>query len=143
MSYANGLNYLEVLDLRNNSLKGMIPPALFTKPLLRSLDLSQNQLNGQLKEFQNASSSLLRMMHLSENELQGPIPVSIFKIRGLNVLGLSSNQFNGTINFEMIKDTNELTTLDLSGNNFSFEVSGVNSTLFSHIGKKFLNGFGN
>jgi tRNA(Glu) U13 pseudouridine synthase TruD len=83
------------------------------------------------------------MMHLSENELQGPIPVSIFKIRGLNVLGLSSNQFNGTINFEMIKDTNELTTLDLSGNNFSFEVSGVNSTLFSHIGKKFLNGFGN
>ncbi|KAG6788525.1 hypothetical protein POTOM_004592 [Populus tomentosa] len=135
LSYANGLNYLEVLDLRNNSLKGMIPPALFTKPLLWRLDLSQNQLNGQLKEFKNASSSLLRVMHLDINELQGPIPESIFKIRGLNVLGLSSNQFNGTINFEMIKDTNELTTLDLSGNNFSFEVSGVNSTLFSHIGK--------
>lgn len=134
LSYGDQLISLQVLDLRNNSLQGIIPKSLYTKQSIESLLLGQNKFHGQLEKFQNASSLSLREMDFSQNKLQGLVPESIFQIKGLNVLRLSSNNFSGFITLEMFKDLRELGTLELSENNFSFNVSGSNSNMFPKIG---------
>ncbi|KAA8528174.1 hypothetical protein F0562_035575 [Nyssa sinensis] len=134
-SYGNDLKNLEILNLRNNLLQGMIPSSLFTIPSIKLIALSGNRFSGQLQEFQNASSSFLREIDLSQNELQGPIPNSIFKIRSLNHLSLSSNHFNGTIGVGMFDDFKHLAGLDLSDNNLSFNVSGSNSKTLPYISR--------
>ncbi|ESR51052.1 hypothetical protein CICLE_v10030623mg [Citrus x clementina] len=134
LSYGDQLISLQVLDLRNNWLQGIIPKSLYTKQSIESLLLGQNKFHGQLEKFQNASSLSLREMDFSQNKLQGLVPESIFQIKGLNVLRLSSNNFSGFITLEMFKDLRELGTLELSENNFSFNVSGSNSNMFPKIG---------
>ncbi|KAJ4710650.1 Leucine-rich-repeat receptor-like protein [Melia azedarach] len=134
LSYGDKLNGLQLLDLRNNSLHGIIPKSLFTKQSMENLMLGQNKLNGLLQDFDNSSSSSLREIDLSQNKLQGLVPMSIFQIRGLNILRLSSNNFTGTITLNMFKDLKELTWLELSDNNLSFNVSESNSRVLSKIG---------
>ncbi|XP_077212645.1 receptor like protein 27-like [Tasmannia lanceolata] len=117
------------VDLYYNHFTGAIPSSLFTLPSLYKLVLSHNQLDGQLSEFPNASSSLLEIVNLGNNKLQGPIPMSLLQLPRLEQLRLSSNNFNGTIRFTMFRNLKNFSLLDLSGNNLSVD-NGVDNSSF-------------
>ncbi|XP_058111258.1 receptor-like protein 7 [Magnolia sinica] len=135
-SFGDGLHKLTVLDLRSNSLHGKIPSSMFTLPSLQKLQLRQNQLNGQLDEFANASWTL-ETVDLSNNQLQGQIPQSLFELVGLKVLDLSSNKFNGTVQLSMLQNLNNLSCLDLSDNNLSVDTHATDHS-FPQLGRLYL-----
>ncbi|KAL9428744.1 hypothetical protein AB3S75_030683 [Citrus x aurantiifolia] len=117
------------VDLRFNSLNGSIPQSVFSLPSLKQLQLGNNQFEGQVLEFPNASSSALDTLDLSSNRLDGSIPMSIFELKKLKILVLSSNKFNGTVQLDNIRRLGNLTTLDLSYNSLEVSVSSNSSFL--------------
>ncbi|KAI3996253.1 hypothetical protein MKX01_026721 [Papaver californicum] len=131
----NKLSQLVNLNLKNNSFNGTISSALFTLPSLQKLELTMNQFTGSLDGFPSSSSSSLETLDMSINKLQGPIPVSFFGLSRLKVLILSANNFNGTLSLEKFFNKFEnLSSLDLSGNKLSINITGDNFTSFPQIG---------
>ncbi|KAI3986470.1 hypothetical protein MKX01_037752 [Papaver californicum] len=131
----NKLSQLVNLNLKNNSLNGTIPSALFTLPSLQKLELTVNQFIGSLEDFSNRSSSVLEILDISINKLQGLIPVSFFDLSRLKILTLSSNNFTGTLSLEkFFQKFKNLSSLDLSSNNFSINTTGDNFTSFPQVG---------
>ncbi|GAU40711.1 hypothetical protein TSUD_263610 [Trifolium subterraneum] len=122
-NHFEGLVNLVSIDLGFNSFNGNIPSSLLKLPYLRELKLPSNQLSGLLVEFGNASSPVLEILDLGRNNVHGYIPVSLFNLRTLRVIKLSSNKLNGTIQLDVIRRLSNLTTLGLSHNNLSIDVS--------------------
>ncbi|KAM4077565.1 hypothetical protein ACJW30_12G147700 [Castanea mollissima] len=109
--------------ISNNSLTGEIPPLICNRTLLQVLDLSKNNLSGQIPECMGSlSNSLsilnlgsnnfhgtiprtwtlgckLRMINLGQNKLKGLIPRSMSKCAMLEILDLGHNQINDTFPF--------------------------------------------
>ncbi|CAH2045103.1 unnamed protein product [Thlaspi arvense] len=113
-------NSLHKLDLSHNNLSGQIPPSLGSSSSLRYLDLTGNSFSGTLPDdlFNNCSS--LRHLSLSRNHLEGQIPSTLFRCSVLNSLNLSSNRFSGNPSFVSgFWKLERLRTLDLSFNTLS------------------------
>ncbi|KAI3848410.1 hypothetical protein MKX03_036258 [Papaver bracteatum] len=131
----NRFSKLVNLNLKNNSLNGTISGALFTLPSLKKLELTMNQFTGRLEELSNRSSSLLETLDMSINKLQGPIPVSFFHLSSLKILTLSSNDFSGTLRLEMFfQKFKNLSSLDLSSNRLSINITGDDFSSFPQVG---------
>ncbi|KAM3683452.1 hypothetical protein ACJW31_12G148500 [Castanea mollissima] len=127
--------------ISNNSLTGEIPPLICNQTLLHVLDLSKNNLSGQIPEclgnFSNFLSILnlgsnnfhgtiprtwthgckLRMINLGQNKLKGLIPRSMSKCATLENLDLGHNQINDTFPF-WLGTLPELKILILQSNKF-------------------------
>ncbi|CAL5012718.1 unnamed protein product [Urochloa decumbens] len=112
------LHNLTSLYLSNNSISGVIPPALFSHPTLEYLDLSQNNFTGNFLLCPTISPSL-EMIDISFNKLQGPLPKLLSKFVGIEWLDLSSNNFTGFVGLSFIKNYKELWNLSLSHNKLS------------------------
>nr|GME08359.1 probable LRR receptor-like serine/threonine-protein kinase At4g20940 [Ipomoea batatas] len=84
---------LQVLRLGNNRFSGVIPNNLLQKDslLLKELDLSGNNLTGQIGTI---TSTTLSILNLSSNALSGELPLVIGSCA---VLDLSNNQFEGDL----------------------------------------------
>ncbi|CAK7351845.1 unnamed protein product [Dovyalis caffra] len=82
------LSNLSSLVLYSNLLGGVIPSFLFALPFLDTLLLDDNLLSGHIRTFQYSSLSLINLSH---NNLDGQIPSSIFEQENLLVLRLASN----------------------------------------------------
>jgi hypothetical protein len=129
------LDYLEVLNLANNRLKGTIPWAAYenlTRTALRILDLSHNQLTGTIPLFQllhlnhpNATehntSSVLEELRLSFNDFTGALIPPAAKSASSNDLPRSfkssvtgTEPIGGSASF-----VSPLRWLDLAGNRLS------------------------
>ncbi|KAJ0027164.1 hypothetical protein Pint_34898 [Pistacia integerrima] len=108
-------------------LKRKIPSSLFSRPLLKQLQLANNQFEGQLPEFLNPSTSVLKTLDLTGNRLEGHIPMSIFELKHLSILLLSSNKFNGTVQLDQVQKLSNLTRLDFSYNSLVVNASSVSS----------------
>lgn len=96
---------------------------------IKYLNLSRNSLSGSLinggqpEEFQS-----LRVLDLSYNQLSGELPGFNF-VYELEVLKLSNNRFSGLFPSDLLKgDPLVLTELDLSANNLSGSVTMISST---------------
>ncbi|KAJ4891667.1 disease resistance family protein / LRR family protein [Raphanus sativus] len=114
------LKLLETLDLSNNlGLTGEVPSVLGELPQMKYLDLSANELNGQINGFLDAFSknkdNSLVFLDLSSNKLAGTLPESLGALRKLQILDLSSNSFTGSIP-SSIGNMVSLKRLDLSFN---------------------------
>ncbi|KAB2026591.1 hypothetical protein ES319_D06G230500v1 [Gossypium barbadense] len=107
-------NKLEVLSLNGNLLNNSVFSSLFELSNLKSLDLSDNQLEGaiytkHLMTFQNCKKkkscpfenlnalSNLEELILSGNEVNGFIPSQGLRLMNLKHLDLSGNGFNNSI----------------------------------------------
>ncbi|PPD97719.1 hypothetical protein GOBAR_DD05229 [Gossypium barbadense] len=117
------------LDLARNSFSGTVPPTLFRSQSLRRIYLPQNQFTGGFSEVKGEFSSLLEAIDLSRNKLQGEFPMFVFEIQGPRDLSLSCNKFSGLITLSAFHKLKNLSVLDLSYNNLSFDSSFINLSL--------------
>nr|XP_023906334.1 receptor-like protein 9DC3 [Quercus suber] len=121
---------LEYVSLHDNSLSGN-----FHLPLCLNftnwMDVSNNQLNGQLQgNIGNMLPNTLGLK-LSNNTLSGSLPSSICNMSLLSIFSVSFNNFFGEVPKELLAGCSELTTMDLSNNNFDGHLlsSGFNLTM--------------
>ncbi|KAF8012054.1 hypothetical protein BT93_I0243 [Corymbia citriodora subsp. variegata] len=105
-------------------IKGISREFTSTFPYLFSIDLSSNELNGQIPEGLTMLSRL-QNLNLSHNKLIGKMPSNIGNLRGLESLDLSNNMLSGEIPHN-ISNLDFLSYLDLSFNNLSGRVPSGN-----------------
>lgn len=108
------------LDISNCSLKGTVPGHLFRTRSLEILDLSDNELTGMLPEsaMLDHGGGNLTYLSLHTNNITGSIPSSIGDLTLLRTLDLSRNQFTGTLPSE-IGNLPNIQVLFLGKNNFT------------------------
>ncbi|OAY66567.1 Leucine-rich repeat receptor-like protein kinase PXL1 [Ananas comosus] len=104
--YSTTIYLLKIMDLSENNLSGQIPEEIVALAILHSLNLSGNHLTGMIPERLGDMRSL-ESLDLSLNELQGAIPQSLSALTFLNYLNLSYNNLSGRI-----PTGNQLSTLN-------------------------------
>ncbi|KAL3649244.1 hypothetical protein CASFOL_005647 [Castilleja foliolosa] len=85
------------LDLSNNNLHGQIPnniSSLF--PYITNLDLSSNRFSGNIPASL-ANCSFLNTLRLDNNQLTGQIPLPIGQLGRMKTFSVSNNQLSGPI----------------------------------------------
>ncbi|KAF5201845.1 Leucine-rich repeat receptor-like protein kinase pxl1 [Thalictrum thalictroides] len=107
------------LDISGNRMSGRIDHGKWNMPLLQMLNLAGNSFTGRLPEF--ISSSKLDSLDLSENNLSGNIPASFGNLSELMQLNLQVNQLSGSIP-EELSSCKKLVNLDLSGNQLTGQI---------------------
>ncbi|XP_015162971.1 leucine-rich repeat receptor-like protein kinase PXC2 [Solanum tuberosum] len=121
--------------LSNDSISDPIPPWLWTMcSQLQFLDLSDNEIGGNLPRLVNFPSSQSRtvdfyssysdgvVVDLSSNSFHGLIPINIGHVMTkLQVLDLSGNTFTGSIPYSITR-VKQLMRLDLSDNHLSGKI---------------------
>ncbi|TYI78721.1 hypothetical protein E1A91_D06G232800v1 [Gossypium mustelinum] len=112
------LPFLGHLNMSKNCSNGRIPSSFGDMSSLQVLDLSNNQLSGEIPEQMAMGCSSLQVLALSNNTLQGSIFSRNFNLTSLSELELNGNNFTGIIP-NVLANCSDLYTLDLS-NNFIF-----------------------
>ncbi|KAD3640310.1 hypothetical protein R6Q59_003160 [Mikania micrantha] len=104
--YTKTREFLASLDLSNNNIAGEIPESLMNLVGLMSLNLSGNLLQGQIP-MTIGDLKQLESLDLSINKLSGRIPQSLSSLNFLSYLNLSYNNLSGAI-----PHGNQIQTLD-------------------------------
>ncbi|EXB95298.1 LRR receptor-like serine/threonine-protein kinase FLS2 [Morus notabilis] len=108
LTYTKTLSLVTSLDLSGNNLNGDIPEEITNLLGLVVLNLSQNHFSGHIPISISNMGQLLSL-DLSSNSLRGPIPASLSSLSFLGYVDLSNNGFSG-----MIPYTGHMTTFDAS-----------------------------
>ncbi|RRT58777.1 hypothetical protein B296_00026859 [Ensete ventricosum] len=131
---------LQALDLSSNSLTGSLPPTISSQlsylflshnylhgsmpssyvcdlQQLYALDLSNNQISGEIPRCWQEGSQLL-FVNLANNKLRGKVPESIGNLGNLQFLHLNNNSLFGRIP-SSLQNCSRLAVIDLGNNNFS------------------------
>ncbi|XP_038699726.1 receptor-like protein 9a [Tripterygium wilfordii] len=108
---------LVLLNISKNSFQGTIPPNLGDIKSLEFLDLSNNQLSGEIKD--QFSNTPLQLIRLSNNNFSGFIP-NLFDPVSLSFLLLDGNNFVGELSD--LSSLMGLVSLDISRNSLSGRV---------------------
>eukprot|EP00261_Vitis_vinifera_P036617 XP_019077860.1 PREDICTED: probable LRR receptor-like serine/threonine-protein kinase At4g36180 isoform X3 [Vitis vinifera] len=124
---------LEFLVLRNNSLMGQLLP-LGPNTRINSLDISHNQLDGQLQENVAHMIPNIMSLNLSNNGFEGILPSSIAELRALSMLDLFTNNFSREVPKQLLA-AKDLEILKLSNNKFHGEIFSrdFNLTWLKHL----------
>ncbi len=102
------------LSLRENNLRGSVPPSLRQLNNLRDLNLSWNELTGEIPS-ELAQLANLSVLNLNVNQLTGEIPIELAELTHLTQLTLYGNQLTGAIPTELAQ-LSDLTNLSLGSN---------------------------
>ncbi|KAK8672587.1 hypothetical protein V6N13_110952 [Hibiscus sabdariffa] len=94
-------NRLVSLQLSDMSLSGQIPQSLEYCGSLQNLDLSANNLSGNIPPQICSWLPYLVTLDLSSNDLSGPIPSELSNCAYLNNLVLSNNRLSGPIPYQL------------------------------------------
>ncbi|CAL2241712.1 unnamed protein product [Prunus armeniaca] len=94
--YKSTLGLVKSIDLSNNKLTGEIPSEITDLVGLVSLNLSRNQLTGQIPPRIGMLQEL-DFLDLSRNQINGRIPNSLSQIPRIGYLNLSENHLSGKI----------------------------------------------
>ncbi|TQD98381.1 hypothetical protein C1H46_015982 [Malus baccata] len=94
--YNKTLKLVKSIDLSSNNLQGEIPEEISNLILLGTLNLSMNQLTGKIHS-KIGNLHLLETLDFSHNHLSGHIPQSLSSLTSLSHLNLSYNNLTGRI----------------------------------------------
>ncbi|KAL6142303.1 hypothetical protein ACLB2K_060586 [Fragaria x ananassa] len=108
------LTELVYVDMTGNKFNGSVPVLSMAKNLT-DINLSYNELTGQINSTHWENLTSLVNLNLADNKLSGSIPSSLFSLPLLQRLLLSNNQFSGQL--LEFANVSRLDTLDLSSNN--------------------------
>lgn len=114
------------LSLAGNKIPGHIPP-IANCSMLRRLDLSSNELSGEIAAGFFGSCSELEFLNLSSNHFSGNIPIA----PSLTSLLLASNNFSGELPVETLASIPNLQNLDLAFNNLTGKLDETVTKLLS------------
>lgn len=115
------------LVLSNKGLTGSISPNLSLCRNLGILDLSQNDLSGELPASLGQLSYLMTL-NVSHNQIEGPIPPEISNCSYLHELDLEHNRFSGELP-SGLATLQKLQTFDVSHNDLEGPIpSGLSNT---------------
>ncbi|KAI4380529.1 hypothetical protein MLD38_006707 [Melastoma candidum] len=114
------LSYNQFTSHADSNLK-MFFDALSNSSGLQELELSANNLRGDIPSSIGHLPKTLEQIHLAENQLHGLIPLQISNLINLTLLNLSSNLLNGTIPTTLCQ-MGRLERVYLSNNSFSGEI---------------------
>ncbi|XP_057990418.1 receptor-like protein EIX1 [Hevea brasiliensis] len=108
LRYTRTLSLLTSIDMSGNNLSGELPEAITKLVGLEVLNLSRNHISGQIPKSISELRQLLSL-DLSGNRLSGPIPQSISSLTFLGNLNVSNNNLSG-----IIPSTNQMSTFNAS-----------------------------
>ena len=118
----DGDKIVKRLNLEQNNLQGNLPPNLPLLIYLTSLNLSGNQINGEIRETLR-SMTLLEELYLHDNNLSQEVSLDFSLMSNLVDVNLSNNQFEGTIP-DSLYSVASITRIQLDNNIFSGQISG-------------------
>ncbi|KAI3912788.1 hypothetical protein MKW92_046202 [Papaver armeniacum] len=111
---------LSRVRLEDNILEG-VTDAFGVYPLLEFIDLSRNQLSGELSPNWGLCTRL-GYFRTSEYMISGEIPPVIASLKSLEDISLSSNKLSGHIPVDMFNPESNIFNLNLSSNQFSDKI---------------------
>ncbi|GLT50948.1 hypothetical protein SLA2020_244030 [Shorea laevis] len=112
---------LKFLDLSSNQLFGELPDCMMGWSSLQILNLANNNFFGKIPSFVG-SFSLIETFDLQNNSFSGKIPSSLRNCSKLQFLGLSNNRLSGKIPSWIGERSNSLNFLLLKSNHFVGEI---------------------
>ena len=117
VSVAGSGSEIVALQLKGRGMTGTFPPEIGELVDLEILDLSNNQLTGEIPDnIENLHK--LRELYLHVNRLVGAMPVGLWDMTTLDTLSLGENEFTGGIPHE-IANLDRLVLLNLQVNKLS------------------------
>jgi len=115
---------LKYLNMSRNHIQGSISCELGRMKLLHELDLSSNQLSGEISDNIFEVGHQLYLLKLSNNKLEGPI----FTIpTNLEFLSLNDNNFSGRLPSNIFNTS--ITSLDVSNNHLVGKIPSLMKNL--------------
>ncbi|GLJ46632.1 hypothetical protein SUGI_0982610 [Cryptomeria japonica] len=121
------LTALSSLNLCNNNFSGTIPEEL-SRPLsssLRYLDLSLNNLTGEISPNLFSICPQLTFLNLSSNRIVGQLPAELKNCRNLEKVALRRNNFTGSIPDDLLRNCAKLTHVDLEYNKLTGNIPDI------------------
>ncbi|PON42108.1 Leucine-rich repeat domain containing protein [Parasponia andersonii] len=110
-------DYLIFLDVSYNQLSGELPDCWSNMSSLRILILSNNELTGKLP-VSIGFLDRIQTMHFDNNNLTGELPSSLTNCKDLMVFDVGENGFTGPIPSWLGKNVTNLVILSLRSNDF-------------------------
>lgn len=126
------LSSLQVLDISSNDISGEISNSISSLKYLTEFNASMNRLSGEVPET-IGSLPVLTILDLSKNQLHGSIPNSMSNLK-LNVLNLSFNDLTGEIPISLqnqVYDESFLSNPKLCASSPFFKLHSCNSKALS------------
>uniref|UniRef100_A0ACD5ZZX6 Uncharacterized protein n=1 Tax=Avena sativa TaxID=4498 RepID=A0ACD5ZZX6_AVESA len=125
-----GAGNVRWLSLAGNSMSGSLP-AFSNCSRMESLDLSGNDISGEVAPGVLSSCSALVTLDLSDNHLTGSFPPDILRLGSLSYLNLSLNNFSGGLpaGDSLAAGLPRLATFSLSSNYFDGSLPASLGTL--------------
>ncbi|KAF8025337.1 hypothetical protein BT93_F2241 [Corymbia citriodora subsp. variegata] len=114
----------KIFDVSSNNCSGDLPNQFGDFKELEFLDLSLNSISGSIPTNLGELSSL-RELHLHNNKLSGTIPESIGRLSNLKELRVQHNFLYGVVSNLHFENLKSLTSLDISSNELTLNVSST------------------
>nr|XP_043639452.1 receptor-like protein EIX2 [Erigeron canadensis] len=113
---------LEVLDVANNNLSGIIPDCWKKWPSLTFLNMENNKLSGGIPRTLG-SLAFLASLNVCNNNLSGKLTTSLKSLKNLVILQLARNKLVGEIPAWLGTDLLSLVFLNLRSNNLTGNIT--------------------
>lgn len=125
------LDHLKFLDLSSNQLDGELPLELSNLHQLEVLDLSYNKLLGPVSRSLLGLKSI-KSLNISSNIFSGDF-LGVGGFLNLVVFNISNNFFNGSISSQFCSSSNAIQMIDLSMNHFTGGLEGLGNCSFTSL----------
>nr|XP_043618091.1 receptor-like protein EIX2 [Erigeron canadensis] len=134
---------LQVLNLANNNLSGIIPDCWANWDSLEDLNFENNRLSGGIPDSVG-KVSCLRSLNMRKNHLNGNLPLSVLTSQSLLIIDLADNKLTGVTLTQKKRKSTKLKLLSLRSNKlagkFPNEVCRLTSILILDLADNNLSG---